>query len=106
MQHGAYVDYQRGVRSPGASLTLFTPHALLSEGGHAFEVVAPRRTNMADASGSALAHLQYYDNRMKECQLTEDETRALDHFRCGCMLVAILRQPCGELQAFVWAGQP
>ena len=39
---------------------------------------------MADAAGSALAHLQYYDARMRspEYQLTEEESRALDQFRC------------------------
>jgi len=42
---------------------------------------------MAEASGTALAHLQYYDSRMKECQLTEDESRALDHFRCRTLVM-------------------
>ena len=48
---------------------------------------------MADAAGSALAHLQYYDARMRspEYQLTEEETRALDQFRC-----VVAPQQCQE----------
>ena len=83
-QHCTHVDLEHCAPLTGAPTARHTPRERpCSARGVTFSREwQPRGKNMAEASGSALAHLQYYDNRMKECQLTEDESRALDHFRC------------------------